>query len=289
MDLPNKLDTKRKVIITVAPVGSWPTREINPNLPITPEEIAAEVARSYDEGASVAHIHARDPGTEKPTADPTIYGAIFQAVREACPDIIIQLSSGTGAAILDLSPEERIRHIRELRPEMASLNAGSMNMQRAVFLNPADMIEQYARTMVDLNVKPEFEVYDVGMIENIERWVRRPQLVPEPYHYSLVMGVVGGIPATVKNLVHMVDSLPEHCTWQGIAIGPHQIPIGTVGVVMGGGIRVGFEDNVYLSRGVLAKSNAQLVEKAVKIIDQLGRQPASPEEARQILHIPLKP
>jgi 3-keto-5-aminohexanoate cleavage enzyme len=285
LEIPEKLDVEKKVIITVAPVGSWPTRETNPNLPITPEEIADEVRRSYDAGSAVAHIHARDAKTEAPTADTAVYRTIFEAVREACPDIIIQLSTGTGAAKLGFTPEQRIRHIKELKPEMASLNAGTMNMQRSLFINSPEMIEQYAQTMADLNVRPEFEVYDLGMIQNIETLVQKPGIIPEPYSFGLVLGVTGGIPASVKNLVHMVDALPDNSFWQVIAIGRHQIPLGTVGVVMGGGIRVGFEDNVYLSHGVLANSNAQLVEKAVNIIQQVGRVVASPDEARQILHL----
>jgi 3-keto-5-aminohexanoate cleavage enzyme len=288
MILPNKLDSGQKVIITVAPVGSFPTKKDNPNLPITPEEIAAEVYRSYDAGASVVHLHARDLKTQEPTADPGIYRAIVQSVRERCPEIIIQLSTGTGAVKMGLSPQERIRHIEEIIPESASLNAGSMNMQQSVFVNSPETIQLYAQTMTKLKVKPEFEVFDLGMIENIEYLVRRRGLVPEPHSYSLVLGVIGGIPATVKNLVHMVDALPEHCNWQVIAVGRHQIPLGTVGVVMGGGIRVGFEDNVYLSRGILAESNAELVEKAVHVIKEVGREIASSEEARQILQVSKK-
>ena len=287
MVLRKKGNVVEKVIITVAPVGSWPTRAMNPNLPITPEEIAAEVLRSCEAGAAVAHLHARDLETEEPTTDTAGYQAVFTSVRAACPEIIVQLSTASGAAKLGFSPEQRIRHIHELKPEMASLNAGSMNMHGNVFINSPETIEQYARVMAELNVKPEFEVYDVGMIENIEQLVRKPGLVPEPYHYGLVLGVPGGIPATVKNLIHLVDALPEHCTWQSIAIGRHQIPLGTVGVVLGGGIRVGFEDNIYLDRGVLAKSNAELVEKAVKIIHELGLEIASAEEARKLLTIPV--
>jgi 3-keto-5-aminohexanoate cleavage enzyme len=285
MSLSHKLDTDRKVIITVAPVGAWPTREMNPHLPITPEEIASEVCRSYSAGASVAHIHARELHTEKPTSDPELYRTILEAVRKRCPDIIIQLSTGAGAALVDLSFEQRIAHVQELRPEMASLNAGSLNMQRNLFANPPHMIEQYAGIMAELKIKPEFEIYDMGMIDNVDRLVREPGIIPEPHAYGLVLGVLGGIAPTVKNLVHMVDALPENCHWQVIAISRHQIPLGTVGLVMGGGIRVGFEDNIYLNRGVLATSNAQLVEKAVTITQEIGRSVASPDEARQILHL----
>lgn len=287
MDLQKKQGELEKVIITVAPVGAWPTRAMNPYLPISPEEIAAEVLRSHEAGAAVAHIHARDLETEEPTADTAVYQAVFASVRAACPEVIIHLSTASGAAKLGLTPEQRIRHIHELKPEMASLNAGSMNLHCNVFINSPETIQQYARIMTELNVKPEFEVYDVGMIENIEQLVRKPGLVSEPYHYGLVLGVPGGIPATVKNLIHLVDALPEHCTWQTIAIGRHQIPLGTVGVVLGGGVRVGFEDNIYLYRGVLAKSNAELVEKAVKIIRELGLEIASAEEARELLSIPV--
>jgi 3-keto-5-aminohexanoate cleavage enzyme len=286
--LTHKLDTEKKLIITVAPVGAWPTREMNPHLPITPEEIAAEVCRSYDAGASIAHIHARELNTEKPTADPDLYRTIIELLRARCPDIIVQLSTGAGAALVDLSLEQRIGHVLELRPEMASLNAGSLNIQRNLFANPPQMIEHYARIMAEIKVKPEFEIYDMGMIDNVERLVRKPGIVSEPYAYGLVLGVTGGIPPTVKNLVHMVDALPEICHWQVIAVSKYQIPLGTVGIVMGGGIRVGFEDNIYLSRGVLATSNAQLVEKAADIAHQVGRRVASPDEARQILHLSSK-
>lgn len=285
MIMTHKLDTGRKAIITVAPVGSWTTREMNPNLPVSPEEIAAEVCRSYDAGAAIAHIHARDAMSHKPTADPLTYREICNAIKDSCPDIIIQLSTGTGAAKLALAPEQRIEHVKMLRPELASLNVGSLNMHRSVFINSPETIEEFARTMAELRVKPEFEVYDSGMINNVEQLIRKPGIFPEPHAYGLVLGVMGGIPATVKNLVHMVDSLPDHCIWQVIAIGRHQIPLGAVGLVMGGGIRVGFEDNIYLRQGVLAQSNAQLVEKAADLVVDLGRKVASPEDARQILQL----
>jgi len=286
LGIPNKLDTERKVIITVAPVGSWATRDMNPNLPITPDEISAEVKRSYDAGASVVHIHARDPDTQKPTSDPFIYRMICEAIRESCPEILIQISTGTGAAILNLSTEERIRAIEELRPELASLNAGSLNMNRSVFINSAETIEQYAQKMTALRIKPEFEVYDLGMISNVDELIRKPAIVPDPYAYGLVLGVRGGISPTVKNLVYMVDALPDACIWQVIAIGRNQIPLGAAGVIMGGGMRVGFEDNLYVRRGVLARSNAELVDGAVAITRQIGRQVADPGDARRLLQIP---
>jgi len=272
----------RKVIITVAPTGSIPTRKDNPNLPITAEEIADETRRAYEAGASVVHLHARDPETGKPTSDVEVFRRCLAAIREACP-IITQVTTGGGATTLGLSPEERLMPVKELRPDSASLNAGSMNFGRSLFQNTPDVIELYAQRMKTLKVMPEFEVYDLSMIQNVDYWVRRAGILDPPYQFSLVLGVMGGIPPTFKNLLALQESLHTGDTWQVIGIGRHQIPMGVMGVLLGGNLRVGFEDNVYLSKGVLAKSNADLVEKAARIIRELGFAIASVDEARAIL------
>jgi len=272
----------RKVIITVAPTGSIPTRKDNPNLPITAEEIADETRRAYEAGASVVHLHARDPETGKPTSDVEVFRRCLTAIREACP-IITQVTTGGGATTLGLSPEERLMPVKELRPDSASLNAGSMNFGRSLFQNTPDVIELYAQRMKTLKVMPEFEVYDLSMIQNVDYWVRRAGILDPPYQFSLVLGVMGGIPPTFKNLLALQESLHTGDTWQVIGIGRHQIPMGVMGVLLGGNLRVGFEDNVYLSKGVLAKSNADLVEKAARIIRELGFAIASVDEARAIL------
>ncbi len=269
----------RKVIVTVAPVGSIPTREDSPHIPITPDEVGAEARRSADAGAAVVHLHARDPKTGKPTPDVEVFRAYLEAVRSRC-EAITQITTGGGAVTLGLSPAERLRAVVDLGPEMASLNAGSMNFGRKVFANPPDVIEMFAREMDSAGVMPEFEVYDVGMVANVERLVLEPGLVSRRPRFGLVLGVAGGIPATVPNLAHLVSCLPGGASWQTIAIGRHQIPLGMVGVVMGGDVRVGMEDNLYLSKGVLARSNAELVDKAVRVIRELGFEPASPSEAR---------
>jgi len=274
----------RKVIVTVAPTGSVTSREDTPYLPLTADEVAGETERCYNSGASVVHLHARDPETGKPTSDAEVYRAYLEKIRDRCP-IVTQITTGGGAVTMGLSAEERLEAVRELRPEMASLNAGSMNFGRKLFPNTPDTIELYAKSMKEWGVVPEFEVYDVGMINNIEHWILKAGIMEAPLQFSLVMGVLGGIPATGKNLVFMVDSLPGNCTWQTIGIGRHQIPLGAMGVLLGGNVRVGMEDNIYLSKGVLAKSNAELVEKIVRIITELGMEPAAPEEARQILRI----
>jgi 3-keto-5-aminohexanoate cleavage enzyme len=275
----------RKVIITVAPTGSIPTRDNNPNLPITAEEVAEETRRSYDAGAAVVHIHARNPDTGEPTSDINVFRAYLAAIRDACP-IITQITTGGGATTLGLSPEERLRPVEELRPDSASLNAGSMNFGRRLFPNTPDIMELYAKRMKELKVLPEFEAYDLSMTQNVDHWIRQAGILDPPYQFSFVMGVVGGIPATFKNLLALKESIPPDYTWQAIGIGRDQIPMGIMGALLGGNLRVGFEDNVYLSKGVLAKSNAELVEKAARIIRELGLEVASVDDARDILPFP---
>jgi 3-keto-5-aminohexanoate cleavage enzyme len=276
----------RKVIITVAPTGSVTTKAETPYLPITPEEVIEETVRSYNAGASVVHLHARDPDTGQPTSSVEIFRMYLDGIRQRCP-IITQITTGGGAATLGLGYDERFRPVEELRPDSASLNAGSMNFGRKVFPNPPEVMERYAKRMVELGVMPEFEIYDLSMIQNVDVWIRRPGIVPPPYQNSFVMGVLGGIPPTFKNLLALVESLPQGDTWQVIGIGRHQFTLGVAGILLGGNIRVGFEDNIYLAKGVLARSNAELVEKAVRIIRELGFEVASVEEARGIL--PLSP
>lgn len=272
----------RKVIITVAPTGSIPTRKDNPHLPITAEEVAEETRRAYEAGSSVVHVHARDPDTGEPTSDIHVFRDYLSAIRDACP-IITQITTGGGATTLGLNPEERLRPVEELRPDSASLNAGSMNFGRKLFANTPDIMEMYAKRMKELKVMPEFEAYDLSMIQNVDHWIRQAGILDPPYQFSFVMGVMGGIPPTFKNLLALRESIPSEYTWQAIGIGRHQIPMGIMGVLLGGNLRVGFEDNIHLSKGVLAKSNAELVEKAVRIIRELGLEVASVDEARDIL------
>jgi 3-keto-5-aminohexanoate cleavage enzyme len=276
------MEMNGKVIITVAPTGSIPTQKDNPNLPITPEEIAEETRRSYEAGASLVHLHARNPDTGGPASDIAVFRAYLAAVRETCP-IITQITTGGGATTLGLTPEERLKPVEELRPDSASLNAGSMNFGRKLFPNTPDVIQLYAKRMKELKVMPEFEIYDLSMIQNVDYWIRQAGILDTPYQFSFVMGVMGGIPPTFRNLLALKESTPSDYNWQVIGIGRHQIPLGIMGVLLGGNIRVGFEDNIYLSKGVLAKSNAELVEKAVRIIRELGLEVASVEEAREIM------
>lgn len=272
----------QKVIITVAPTGSISSKKDNPNLPVTPEEIAAETLRSYNAGATVVHLHARDQATGNPTSDINVFRAYLEGIRKSCP-IITQITTGGGATTLGLPPEGRLKPVEELLPDSASLNAGSMNFGRRLFPNLPEVMELFCKRMKELNVMPEFEVYDLSMIQNVDVWIRQAKLLDPPYRFSYVMGVIGGIPPTQKNLINLVESAPKDCSWQTIGIGRHQFLLGAAGVMLGGGVRVGFEDNIYLSRGVLAKSNAELVDKMVKIIHLLGYEVATLEDAKQTL------
>jgi 3-keto-5-aminohexanoate cleavage enzyme len=277
---------ENKVIITVAPTGSFTTRKNTPYLPITAAEIIAETIRSYNAGASVVHLHGRDPETGSPTGNPEIFRKYIEGIK-AQIDILIQITTGGGAVAGGggLSPEQRLKPVEELVPDSASLNAGSFNvgLAKGVFYSPSNVIEHYARRYKELKVMPEFEVYDVGMLNNIDVLVTKPGIFTPPYRISLVMGMMGGIPAIPKNLLFMSEALPPNTRWQTIGIGRHEFTLGTMGILLGGDVRVGFEDNIYLSRGVLAKSNAELVEKMVRIVHELGYEVATVEEARKLL------
>ena len=283
------MEGKRRIVITVAPVGAVPTiptRENAPYIPITPEQVAKETYRSYQAGASIVHLHGRDPKTGKPTIVINVFKDYIEKIREKC-DIVIQFSTGGGAITLNLSPEARLEPVKQLKPEMASLNAGSFNFGRiGVFQNTVETIELFAKSMKYWGVIPEFEVYDMGMIETVKRLILGEKLINPPLQFSLVLGVMGAIPANPRNLLFMVESLPEKSRWQVIAIGRHQFTLGTVGTILGGNVRVGMEDNLYLSKGILAKTNAELVEKMAKIIRSLDFEVATVEETRKLLGIP---
>lgn len=276
----------RKIIVTVAPTGSFPTRQNTPYLPITPSEIVEETIRSYNAGASVVHLHGRNPETGSPTNSPEIFRQYIEGIK-ARIDIPIQITTGGGAVAggVGLTPEERLKPVEELLPDSASLNSGSFNVGpgKGVFYSPASVIEYYAKRMKELGVMPEFEVYDTGMLNNIHVLITEPGILAPPYRISLVMGMMGGIPATPKNLLFLSETLPQGTRWQTIGIGKNQFMMLTMGLMLGADVRIGLEDNIYLSRGVLAKSNAELVEKMVRIIHELGYEVATVEDARRFL------
>jgi 3-keto-5-aminohexanoate cleavage enzyme len=268
-----------KLIITVAVCGAEVTRKDTPYIPITPEEIAQQTYDAYLAGASIVHVHVRDENGN-PTQDPQIFKRTVQLIRQKCPDIIVQVS--TGGAVW-MTPEERLQSL-EADPDMATLTTGTVNFGNEVFFNSMPVIEKFALAMKEKGIMPEFECFDLGHINNALTLVKK-NLVQGHLHFDFVMGVPGGIAANARNLVTMVDSLPVGATWSVAGIARHEFAMAALAIVMGGHVRVGLEDNIYIEKGVLAKSNAELVEKVVRLAKELGRPIATAKEAREILQL----
>lgn len=267
-----------KLIITAAMIGAEVTREHNPNLPVTPSEIAEAAYDCYNAGASIVHLHVREDD-QTPTQSGDRFRETIKLIKAKC-NIIIQVS--TGGAV-GMTAEERLQPVY-LKPEMATLSTGSVNFGDDVFLNPPSYLEEFAWAMQENGVRPEIEVFDVGMINNALQLVKKG-LLEEPLHYDFVMGVPGGIPGTLKNLLHLAECIPPGSTWTVAGMGRHELPLGTAAIIMGGHVRVGFEDNIYYDKGILAQSNAQLVERIVRVADIHSRPVATPDEARKILRL----
>lgn len=273
-----------KLIISVATTGSWTTRQQTPYVPITEEEIAEQAVQCWREGAAIVHIHVRDE-QGRPTCDSARYARVRELIRAHGCDLIINMSTGGGAG--QVPDEDRIAPVR-LRPEIASFDAGSVNFGERVFVNSPQFLEALAQEMQVYGVKPEIECFESGFIENARRFIERGLFQP-PYWFQMVLGVRGGAPATVDQLVHMVRQLPPNSLWSVCAIGRHQLPMNVAAMVMGGHVRTGLEDNIYYSYRVLAEGNAPLVARLARIARELGREVATPAEARQMLGLPEKP
>jgi len=268
-----------KLMITAAVTGGVTTRANNPNLPITPKEIADAVYDCWLAGASIAHIHAReDDGTPSQRVD--LYEEIVKRVRERCDVIINLTTTGWGQT----SQEEDRWKPLACGPEMATFTPGSMNRKNSVMINSPTFVRKLAAKIKEYGVKPEIEIFDFGMIGQALK-IAKEDLLDRPLHFQFVLGIEGGIPATAKNLLHCVESIPPESTWSVAAVGRGQLPMDLLGIVLGGHIRTGFEDNVYWSYGKLAASNAQLVERLANYSRDLGREIATPAEARKILNI----
>ena len=301
-----------KLIITAAITGGS-SPESNPYLPKTPKEQVKAALEAYHAGASVVHLHARNPETGVGEHKAAFFKQAIVPIKEQC-DIIVNVSTGGTAKRVDgdwlyekipeNSVEGRISVIPELcknpksKPDMASFNCGSpvidiYSKSKDEFLLNFVMVHSFAdmrymaNIMKEYRIKPEIECYDVGMINNT-LFLQEIGVLETPIHFQCVMGVLGGIPATVDNLIHMVRQIPKDCTWSVCAVGLSEFPMVTMGIIMGGHVRVGFEDNIYIQKGIPAKSNAEMVEKVVRIAKELGREIATPEEARKILGLPIK-
>lgn len=272
----------QKTIITAAVCGSNPTKEMNPAVPYTPAEIADAVVACREAGAAIAHIHVRDPETGAPSHKYELFEEVVTRVRSRC-DILLNLTTSG----LNLTGDDLINRRLEplsLKPELASLDVGSVNFSNATFYNPPTFGEAAARRMREAGVKPEIEVFDMGHIAQARAMIDQGYFEDPPY-FQLCMGIRWGIPATPENLLMMQRSLPAGAPWSVLGVGKNQLPIITMAVLLGGNIRVGFEDNLYLKKGVLAKSNAEFVEHAVQLCQMLNREVASPDEARELLQL----
>jgi 3-keto-5-aminohexanoate cleavage enzyme len=267
-----------RLIISVALTGSWTSRQQTPHVPLTPAEIAEQAVASWRAGAAIAHLHMRDADGVI-TCEPALYAEARERIRAAGCDIVLNFSTGGGAG--RTTEDERIAPVA-LRPEIASFDAGSTNFGEGVFLNSPAFLARLAREMLTHGVKPEIECFDAGMITTALRMAEEG-LLARPLYFQFVLGVRGAAPATVAQLNYMVSMLPPGAPWSVCSIGRNQLPMNIAAIVMGGHARTGLEDNIYYSRGVLAAGNAHLVARLARLARELGRPPASPDEARALL------
>jgi len=274
-----------KLIITVAITGSRITREATPYIPITPDEIVTSATECEEVGASIVHIHVRDPNTGLGTQDIGLFRQVVEPLREKT-DLVLCLTT-SGIPGRNLYIKERLTPL-ELEPELASFDAGSINLGGSAFINTPEFLQVAAIRMREKGVKPELEIFDVGMMITCLR-MREEGYLTDPLHFQFVLGTPWGIPASPKSLLHLLDYLPERSTWSVIGIGRAHLPICMMGLILDGHIRVGMEDNIYYRKGELAKTNAQLVERIVRIAKEYGREVATPKEARKILGLKRRP
>jgi 3-keto-5-aminohexanoate cleavage enzyme len=281
-----------KLILSAALTGAATNRTHCPYIPYTPVEIAEEARRAVDAGASIVHIHAREDNGV-PSWRIEVFEQITEEVRKRCPDVIINYSTGA----IGLSVKDRIKHLPVTKPDMAAFNMGSMNYAiyskkskqffwNGVFENSFDTMIEVVKCMNENGITPEMECFDTGHIRNAEP-LRDMGLLPDNACYSLVMGVLGGIPATTENLMHQISQVPKGSFWQVIAISRKQWQMAAVACTMGGNFRVGLEDNFYLPNNEMAKSNGECVEWGVKLAHMMGREVASIAETREMLKTPL--
>ena len=294
-----------KVIVTAAITGSIHTPSMSPYLPITPEQIAENAIGAYEAGAAVAHIHVRDPTTGQPVSDMNLFREVATRVKSEC-DMILCMTTGGG---LGMSTEERAAVISALKPELGSFDFGSLNFglfplaerikdfkfpwekpylegsEDYIFPNTFKNLRDFCQIFEQNGTRPEIEIYDVGMINNLAFMIQRGHL-KKPIYLQFVLGILGGMAATPNNLLFLYNSACEGIgdfNWSVCAAGRHQLPMCTMALTMGGNVRVGMEDSLYASKGVMAKSNSDQVERIVRIARELSLEIAAPDEAREIL------
>jgi uncharacterized protein (DUF849 family) len=289
---------RNKVIVTCAVTGGGDTVAKSAAVPVTPEQIARAAVEACDAGAAIAHIHVRDPATGKPSRDIRLYREVVERIHASHSEVIINLTCGAGGRYVPgdadprrgtsdstlSSPSERVAHVLELRPEICSLDVATMNMGDFVFMNTPPHLREMARLIRDAGTKPELEVFDAGHLRLAKHMVDEG-LIDAPPLLQIVLGVAWGAPATPQAMSYLSTMVPADAHWASFGIARMQFPMVAQAVLLGGHARVGLEDNLYLERGVLARSNAELVEKAVKIIRLMGADVASPSEARAELNL----
>jgi 3-keto-5-aminohexanoate cleavage enzyme len=265
------------LIVSVATTGSWPTKEQNPALPTTPEEIAADAVACRNEGAAIAHVHVRDDAG-RVTCDPARYARVRDLVAAAGSDVVLNLSTGGGAGLT--TDEERMAPVA-LGPEIASFDCGSLNFGDRVFVNAPAFLRELARRMAAHGVRPEIECFEPGHVWNALRLIDEGLLAP-PFWFQFVLGVRGGAPPTVKQLQHLVEMLPAGALWSVCGIGRAQLPLALAAIAMGGHVRTGLEDNLWYRKGELA-TNPRLVARLARIAAEVGRPLATPGQVRAAL------
>ena len=296
-----------KFIVTAAVTGAIHTPTMSSHLPVTPDQIVDDALRSHEAGAAVVHLHVRDPGTGQPSADPELFGEILADIKSRC-DVVVCTTTGGG---MGQTTEERVRVVKTYSPELASLNAGSLNFalfpildkikefkndweaqylamsEDFIFPNTFKTLREFSRHFAEENTRPEFEIYDAGMLSNLAFLIDRGW-VKTPVYLQFVLGILGGMQATVNNLVFLYNSAREiigDFKWSVCAAGKEQFRMCNLALLMGGYTRVGLEDNLYLEKGVMAKNSGEQVAKIIRIGKEHGLVPATPDEARDILNL----
>lgn len=294
---PEEFPVSRAVIVTCAVTGSAPTFRKHPNIPITPEQIARQAVDAARAGAAMVHVHVRDPATGLKSGRLDLYREVKERIEAGGVDVIVNLTCGYGGRFVPgtsnprhadehlsdlLGPEARTEHAVQLRPEVCSLDVATMNFGDQVFMNTAPHLRIMADRIREAGVKPEIEVFEAGHLRLAAQMIADGHLL-RPAHFQFCLGINWGLPATREAIAFLLTMLPPDSTWSAFGIAQHQFPIVGAAVELGGHVRVGLEDNLYLDKGVLAPDNAALVAKAAGIVRSLGARPATAAEAREIL------
>jgi uncharacterized protein (DUF849 family) len=290
-----------KTIISCALTGNLVRPDQHPRLPITPKQIAEAAIDARKAGAAIVHIHVRDPETGRPSMRLDLYREAVERIRDSGSDLIVNLTTGEGGRFVPseheprvaapgttlVHPLERVAHVVELRPDICSLDFNTMNSGSQIVINTPANVRKMAAAIVGAGVKPEIEVFDSGDIHLANDLIAEGLLPGKPF-FQIVTGVKYGCSATVETLAYMKSLLPAGAIWSAFGIGAREYPMLAAAQVLGGQVRVGMEDNIYIRRGELTRDNAELVERAAQLLDLLGAEPASPDEARAMLELPAR-